>query len=218
MVSFLVGCAATAVRDELSHPDAKQPTVSSVLPALIPSSVPAPVPAWGDTVDFDGLREAYGRREDFGDRCERNRPSDDVATALIDKDFGKVVSIATSWLERCPIDAQLHLYLAAALAERGRKVESDQHKKWFLGLTDSVLSSGDGKAPETAYRTISVPEEYAVLIRLRLQPESQALLDGPYQVDALTVVDEQGNRHTKYFNPAWHFIRLYHQVTDSPSG
>ncbi len=77
--------------------------------------------------------------------------------------------------------------------------------RWYRGLVESVLASGDGKSPQTAFTVISVGEEYAILRALNLRVESQALIEG--HIDALTVEGEHGES-TIYFNPAAHFRRL----------
>jgi hypothetical protein len=45
-----------------------------------------------------------------------------------------------------------------------------------LGLIDSILKSGDGLRPETAFKVITVDEEYILLGFLGLKCEGQALL------------------------------------------
>jgi hypothetical protein len=47
----------------------------------------------------------------------------------------------------------------------------------MYGLVDSILSSGDGKTPETAYHVISVDEEYAVLNTLGFKVVKQSLME-----------------------------------------
>src|SRR5262245_25369514 len=43
---------------------------ASKLPALIPAEVAPPTPAWDSDVDFAALRQAYGARTDYRERCE----------------------------------------------------------------------------------------------------------------------------------------------------
>jgi hypothetical protein len=124
------------------------------------------------------------------------------------KDFASAVAIGAAFLELCPVDAKFHIYVATALLQQGKSAQAQQHQRWFVGLTDSVLKTGNGKAPETAYVTISIAEEYAVLLRMRLQAESQVLVDHPFPVDSISARGENGQTSTIYFNPSWHFIRL----------
>ena len=98
---------------------------------------------------------------------------------------------------------------AIALKETGRQEESDLHLAWYKGLAESVLSSGDGRTPQSAWVVISVYEEYAVLRGLRVKPVSQQLLDG--NIDAVEVERRDGQRLTLYFDPKAHFRRLARQ-------
>jgi len=183
---------------------------SSGLPALIPADVPAPSPAWSDPVDFLALREAYGARADFGARCEDREVSGKASAALVANRFGEVVDLTGSALARCPVWIQLHLWRTAALRALGRQTESDLHKRWVLGLLDTIFASGDGKTSQTPYVTISTTEEYAVLSRLGLTPQQQFLTGD--MLDVIVATDESGDRVSVYFNPKWHFIRLLHEV------
>lgn len=191
-------------------PQAEQ---SSELPELIPASVAPPAPGWMEDVEFLALREAYGARADFADRCEVQEVASRASTALVNRDFDEVVAVTSAPLDRCPVWAQLHLWRMAALRSLGREEEADVHKRWFTGLIQSVLDSGDGKTPETPYVTISISEENAVLARLGLKKQSQALVGSP-MLDLVTATNEDGKTVTVYFNPWWHFIRLFHQVSD----
>lgn len=185
---------------------------SSASPKLIPSSTPPPRPDWSDDVDFLALREAYGARSDFDIRCEDAEISETIVSALNEDAFIHVVELTRNPLEDCPVWAQLHLWRGAALFSLDRDAEGEIHKRWFLGLTDSILNSGDGssKAP---YQTVSVAEEYAVLIRLGLERKRQSLIDdGPGMVDVITATDKDGNSRILYFNPSWHFLRLIEKV------
>jgi len=190
------------------------PTASSRVPAppsaegLIPADSPAPMPKWSDRVDYLALREAYGARVDFGDRCEAMEIGKRAATALVEQQYDEVIVATAAGLDRCPVWPQLHLWRAVALQSLGRGVEADVHKRWFFGLTQSILDSGDGKTAQTPYVTISTGEEYAVLTRLGLQPTGQALIAGERMLDLLTAVDESGRETQIYFDPAWHFVRL----------
>ncbi len=178
---------------------------------LTPADVPAPLPAWSEQVNFIALREAYGARADFGERCEDRDVSGKASAALVAHRFDDVVDLTGPALDRCPVWIQLHLWRGAALRSLGRESEADLHKRWYLGLTDSILASGDGRSAETPHVTISIIEEYAVLSRLGLEPKQQSLTAG--MLDLIDATDQSGKHVSVYFNPKWHVIRLLHQVT-----
>jgi len=107
------------------------------------------------------------------------------------------------------------MWAAAAYHEAGDQPHADVHKRWFEGLTDSALRSGDGKSSKSPIVTISVKEEYAVLSRLGLEADGQALTAGPPMLDVLHVKDKLGDKRALYFYPEWHFIRLAQKLKEA---
>ncbi len=162
-------------------------------------------PDWSRTPDFDALRKEYGDRDDFRDLCEKARPLRAAFDAVAAEDWVGTLAIADGWLPRCPVDIDLHMLRAVALARLDRAEESEQQIRWRDGLVGSVLRSGDGRTPETAWVVISIDEEYSILRVLGLKRQSQALTrEG---LDRLEV-EREGERHVVYFDPAAHFRRL----------
>lgn len=162
---------------------------------------------WSAPTNFGQLRHDYGWRDDYDAVCGAGRPSEKLADSVVAREYQKTVDLTTEWLQQCPVDIMAHLYRSFALAGLGRSAEAATHKKWVKGLLDSIFASGDGKTAETAYVTISVPEEYAVLGSLNLRVKRQSLVANPLR-DALTVTAEDGSERTIYFNPEAHFARL----------
>ena len=179
-----VGCASTAPR------------------------TPAPVGAehaGGPAIDFARVRANYGDRDNFSDICEHGRPLKEFIELTNAQRFQEVLAISQPWVAKCPVDIDAQFVTAIALSELGRTQEAEEHVLWYRGLVESVLASGDGKSPQTAFTVISVDEEYAILRALKLRMKSQALTKG--QIDALTVEGESGET-TVFFDPAAHFRRL----------
>jgi hypothetical protein len=198
----------------LSGPRAALPLILSIAACSSPQPPPpahAPPPArdWSAPADFGGLREEYGERRDFFEICEADRPLREWFERGNDGDWESVVTSSRAWLSHCPVDIDAHFVSAVALSQLDREAEAQEHARWFRGLLASVLGSGDGRTPHTAYAVISIPEEYAVLRALRLEFKQQALLDG--RIDALTVEGASG-RTTLYFDPAAHFRRLAREL------
>jgi hypothetical protein len=182
------------------------------LPPLTPASTAPPPVNWLEPGNFDALREAFGQRADFAARCEDDRPAKRFMTLVEAKQFHQAAQVTLEWLDRCPVDASIHSWTAAALKEAGDEVGAQAHWKWFEGITDSAMANGDGKTPDTAFTTISISEEDAVLTRLGLTKTGQALLRGERMIDSIEAEDESGKTQTVYFYPHWHFIRLAHLV------
>lgn len=116
-----------------------------------------------------------------------------------------MLAVAQPWTQQCPVDILAQQITATALSKLGREPEAQAHVRMYRGLVDSILASGDGRTPGTAFVVISISEEYAVLRVFQLKPARQALLDGG--IDAFTVSAEGGTA-TIYFNPAAHWQRI----------
>ena len=188
---------------------------SAVAPSaadLIPADVPPPAVTLADSPDFDALRLAYARRVDFNQRCETSKPTKAWATAQQANDFAAAYDIAEKWLETCPVSEAVHLWAIASAKPLGDSAKIELHKRWYFGLLRSALATGDGKTPATAWKTISVAEEYSILISMQLKAEKQRLLMNP-MVDGLTARPVGGGDPVElYFNPEWHFVRLQHSL------
>lgn len=191
LLTLGTGCTST-VREP-----APAPAVLADQPARIMSGVDS----------FARLRSEYGDREDFHQACESDRPDGmRRASQLADAgDWQRVLAIAEPWLQTCPVDITAREMAAAALMKLDRKEAAAEQIRWYRGLIESILASGDGRTPNTAYLVISIAEEYSVMRALQLRPTEQALLDGG--IDAFSVESDAGTDKV-YFNPAAHFRRL----------
>lgn len=170
----------------------------------------APAPRdWSAPVDFSALRGEYGNRDDFDALCVDERPFVALAEQAPAKDWTGIIATSAPWLDSCPIDMDVHFVRAVALKEVGRTEESELHVAWYKGLVGSVLSSGDGRSPQSAWVVISVQEEYAILRGLRARAVSQELVEG--RIDKLDIERSNGQRATIYFDPKAHFQRLVKQ-------
>jgi uncharacterized protein with GYD domain len=69
----------------------------------------------------------------------------------------------------------------------------------FYGLLSSITSSGDGRSPETAFRVVSVHEEYSLLQEIGAKVEKQSLVRGGY--DRLEISRKNGEKkYTLFFD------------------
>lgn len=163
---------------------------------------------WSQRPDFSALRVQIGWSDDYRSLCENDRPLRRMVELMNKEKWTKAAELGLPWLQSCPVDIRVHFYTGISLSNAGKGTESEHHIDWMRGLMNSVVASGDGKTPETAYITISVSEEYDVLEIFGLKPVSQGLLQGPSLVDAFTVKDSQGKELEIYFNPSAHFHRV----------
>ena len=214
LAGVLLALSAAAALSAEPAPAASATSASlPATPELIPADVQPPAVALTDAVDFDALRIAYGRRMDYHQRCEASLPTVPWAQATQAKDFAAAYAIAARWLSQCPVVERVHMWAYASAKELQDADKMELHKRWYQGLIGSVLKTGDGLTPETAWSTISVSEEYAVLQYKHLRPGAQALLMHPRPLDRLTAKPvDGGDDVVLYFNPELHFARLNHEL------
>lgn len=92
----------------------------------------------------------------------------------------------------------MHLLRAAAARRLGDLKTYVYHSYFSSGLMQSVMASGDGKTPQTAFKVIAVAEEYAILRDFGAELSSQSLVDGP--CDKMECKLPGGKEATIYFN------------------
>jgi len=75
------------------------------------------------------------------------------------------------------VHMEAHKIAAFCQKKAGNDEEARRQYAMFMGLFSSVLKSGDGKSPETAFVVIAVDEEYSVLETASFTPVKQALVN-----------------------------------------
>jgi len=121
---------------------------------------------------------------------------------LIDaKSYQKALVEADKGLAVDPVDIEVLMGKAAALREL-KDDRADQFRARWMALADAILVSGDGKSFVSAFKVISVDEEYAVIGLIGLESENQALqAEHGSMFDVLTVHPrESKNSFDLYFN------------------
>jgi len=114
---------------------------------------------------------------------------EELVKAYKDGKVDKVLELADGWLKKCPIDADTHLRMAMCYKERGDFPSYNCHLGVFYGLLQSITSAGDGKSPQTAFKVVSVCEEYSLLQEVGATVTEQSLLDGAYDKMDITRKD-----------------------------
>lgn len=198
MVFVLAGCTST---QQVSHQQ-----------LITTEAVTAPdvteVPDFTGTPDYLKMRETIGWSKDYLVKCENGRPLSKMIMAMNDAQWQAAADLGLAWLNTCPVDIRAHYYTGISLSELRRDEQADHHFRWSNGLMDSVMASGNGKSPKTAFKVISISEEYDVISILGLSLKRQSLVSTVPMCDLLVTIDEQGNEVSLYFNPAAHFARL----------
>lgn len=140
------------------------------------------------SLDFDRLRRLRTQLDTYGAGSGAH-PYDDLEAG----DVAAAQALAENILAENELDLEANITAAALADQRKDAATAAYHRYVVQGLLDSVLRSGDGKTPETAYKVIAVSEEHAVLHHLGLQPRTQLLLEiGGRAYDLFRTVDAEG--------------------------
>jgi hypothetical protein len=157
----------------------------------------------GEPVDFYQMRMAYLESPVFprerGDSDEITALHDRMFKAMHDRQPEVVFDVAEQTLKRLYIDLD---------AQKGRRQSCTilgrpgcaRFKEIELGLLRSVVRGRDGKSCPTAWKVVSIPEEYFVLRMIDLKPTRQSLVTEGNVCDQIDVVDEHGTPKTIYFD------------------
>ena len=139
----------------------------------------------------------YAKHPDFNAMYKMDDQRDAILAAYKVKDYAKVIALTKPWLEKCPVDADMHYVRAQALNVQGDITHYAYELYFFYGLVQSIASSGDGASEKTAFKVISVDEEYYLLNDFGAKLGQQSL-QGHCDVMKCTLPD--GKEVTYYFD------------------
>lgn len=147
--------------------------------------------------EFTKLRMAFAAQADFNPAWRIDDVRDAILKAAQEKDYAKVAQLSKPWLEKVPVDADIHFVRAQALKRLGDWTGFSYHWHCFYGLIHSIASTGDGKSSKTAFKVISVTEEYYLLDEIGAQLIDQRLSP---PCDVMHVKMRDGSEATFYFD------------------
>jgi hypothetical protein len=151
-------------------------------------------------LDFTALRMASANRlakASAADPVLRKKMFD----ALHKDQWSAVIEIGNQVLAQNYLDIDAHMFVALAYEKSHQPEKAAPHRAMGDGLMKSILASGDGRTPKTAFVVISVDEEYSVLHHYRLMSTKQDLVtaDG-HSYDVLTAETDTHEEATVIFN------------------
>ena len=157
----------------------------------------------GDTkIDFTSLRIAYSETKDaspFGADHESRRV---MNVAAMDGQCADAIKLADDILAKFYLSPDAHAAKSKCYSELKDPAKAAFHKSIYLGLINSVLAKGDGNTFDTAYRVITIEEEYAVMKALGYTVWAQDYeRRGDHLCDVLRATDNKTKQAVKlYFN------------------
>jgi len=114
----------------------------------------------------------------------------------------EAIDEAAKGLEKHKYNIDLLILQASAYRKLGIIDKADEMRRQWFALMDSILNSGDGRGFDTAYKVITIAEEYTALRLLGLEVVSQSLAGNKGSAfDVMTVKDAESGAESKvYFN------------------
>ena len=186
--------------------------IFAVLVALCMAAVPAhasePYEAMvarlkaGDVkIDYTALRDAYALSPRYQpETADFDQPHSAMLEALNVQDCTKALAAADKVLAATFIDIVTHLVSGRCFEKGGDPSKAEFHRTIARGLMSSIMASGDGTTPKTAYIVVTIAEEYDVLRASHLKLKTQSLVqDNGHSYDAMAVATDTGTPVTLYF-------------------
>ncbi len=128
------------------------------------------------TVDFRALRLSYAETADYNPYGDDKAKKSEMFEALRNKDYDKAIADAQVILEKKFVDIEAHFVSSIAFNEMKNSERYNFHHFVTRALVDSILDSGDGKTPETAFIVIETGEEYTLLGMTGFEVVRQSLI------------------------------------------
>ena len=153
-------------------------------------------------IDYTAFRMAYTASPKYEPYGAARALIGQIKKAYVAGDCPAAMAHAKEVLEVNFVQIDAHMVTASCLKKMGNEEEARRAHAVFIGLVRSVLGSGDGKSPETAFVVIGIDEEYAVMAALSLTLVRQALINhGGSAYDRLEVKRRDSDELvTLYFN------------------
>lgn len=149
------------------------------------------------------LRFSYAASKDYDPyNAEVADAKKKCSDLMKQKAFASAIEEADRGLLADKYNIDLLIAKAAAYRALGNLEKAGEVRQQWMSLMDSILSGGDGRDFATAFRVISVDEEYAVLRVMQIERVTQSLVehDGS-QFDILSIKDpDSGKESQLYFN------------------
>ncbi len=150
-----------------------------------------------DVSFFTKLRMDYAQQKDSRPDWGLNEDRNAIMVANLAKDYEKVFELSERWLAKVPIDAEIHKVRSNAAAALGDIKSYMHHRSFAYNLMQSLIQSGDGLTPNTAFKIVSLQEQYSVLEDFGARIRGQSTTD---EIDKATCALSNGKIVNLYFD------------------
>lgn len=138
------------------------------------------------------------------------------AVALFEnKDYKGGIKALEEGLKYDKFNIDLMMAESWAYRQLGNTAKSDEVRKRWFAIADSIILRGNGRSYETAWTVISVPEEYAVLRLLGCKSQRQFLEEhNGHMFDVLEALPKGAKEPISfYFNIDAPMKNLHHSLS-----
>ncbi|OGF44827.1 MAG: hypothetical protein A2231_12600 [Candidatus Firestonebacteria bacterium RIFOXYA2_FULL_40_8] len=151
--------------------------------------------------DFERLRMAFTKTSNY-DPYNSDENKDSMYKAFRNEKYEEALKLGKAILEKEYVDMDTQMVCSMCYMKTKNEELEEFHRQVFYGLLNSILDSGDGKTPETAYRVIKVREEYVLLSEQGYKVLKQSLVKAKTgNCDLMEVKNmETGEESKSYFN------------------
>lgn len=151
--------------------------------------------------DFTALRMAYATSEFYSPYDFNQDERSALWEAIQKEDMAQLAHLAEGLIEENFLDLEGHLLAYLAYESLGNEEKASYYKDCVQGFLDSILASGDGRTPQTAFVVINVNEEYALLMAMGFTPQRQQLIkSGDDICDVVIFETPEGQMGQMFFN------------------
>lgn len=152
--------------------------------------------------DFTALRLAVTKEPGYDPYAKSDDSVKEMYDFLDFKNTKALLAKSKEELDKDYLDVETHFVTSSAHEIDGDGKRAGFHLDFARKLLDSIQSSGDGKSAATAYKVISINEEYALIKYLGLKPVDQATVEeNEVMYDVINVIDPiSGEQNKLYFN------------------
>jgi len=156
----------------------------------------------GDTdTNYTALRLSYVQSDGYDPYSTRTRPLfEDTWQALNARDCPGAIAKSNELLRIDFTRIVVHALRSDCFGQLGDTANALRELAIGRGLAASLLASGDGKSPSTAYVVVTLNEETFVLREIGVKQEKQALVnDDGHEYDLISGIDRAGQKASVYF-------------------
>jgi tetratricopeptide (TPR) repeat protein len=127
--------------------------------------------------------------------------ADSLHSMLSREQYAEAAGLGSEWLEKNPSVISIYYRTGMSYLNAGNYPKAEEYFHKYHGFITSIIATGNGLSPESAYIVISTSEEYTVMDYLGYKVSGQLLTeqDDNY-FDILTGITPSGEEKQVYFN------------------